>query len=153
MKELKVGIIGLGWVAGAHIHTFKQVSDATVAAVCSRRKLDEAALEAQYGIPIRVYNDYATMLEDPELDIIDICTPHPFHAEQSIAAAEAGKHLLIEKPIAITFEDAKAMRAAIRKAGVKTCVGFEVRFGSQFMMTKSVIDQGLLGEIHYGEID
>ena len=153
MKELKVGIVGLGWVAGAHLETFKGVSGAKVAAICSRRKLDAAALSAQYGTPLKVYNDYAKMLADPEIDIIDICTPNPCHAEQAIAAAQAGKHLIIEKPIAISFEDVKAVRKAIQKAKVKTCVCFEVRFSSQFAMTKSVIDAGLLGELHYAEVD
>jgi predicted dehydrogenase len=69
---------------------------------------------------------------DPDIDIIDICTPHPFHAKQAIAAAQAGKHLLIEKPICLNWEDARAMRQAIRKAGVQVCVCFECRFSAHF---------------------
>jgi predicted dehydrogenase len=153
MKELKVGIVGLGWVAGAHIETFKKVNGATVSAICSRRRHNEADLQAQYGIPLKAYTDYKAMLDDPEIDIIDICTPHPVHTEQAIAAAKKGKHLLIEKPIAIKFQDAKAMRAAIRKAGVKACVCFEVRFCKEFTLAKSVVDQGLLGDLHFGEVD
>ena len=96
MSELKIGIVGLGWVAGAHIETFKHVAGARVTAVCSRRDLDPGALKAQYGIPLKAYQDYAQMLADPDIDAIDICTPHPYHAEQAIAAANAGKHLIIE---------------------------------------------------------
>ena len=153
MRDLNVGVVGLGWVAGAHIATFQHVKGARVAAVCSRRKLDPAAVERQYGQPLKVYRDYRRMLADPSLDIISICTPHALHPAQAIAAAQAGKHLLIEKPIAIRFEDAKAMRRAIAKAGVKACVCFECRFSKQFTMARSVIDQGLLGELHYGEVD
>ena len=151
MSDLKVGIVGMGWVAGAHIETFKNVEGASVTAVCSRRELDEKELEAEFGVPIKVYNDYAQMVAD--VDVVDICTPHPQHPEQAITAAEAGKQLIIEKPIAIDWESAKAVRDAIHKAKVKSCVCFEVRFCGQFMMTKSVIDQGLLGDIHYGESD
>ena len=151
MSDLKVGIVGMGWVAGAHIETFRNVEGADVTAVCSRRELDEKELEAQFGTPIKVYNDYARMVAD--VDILDVCTPHPMHPEQSIAAAEAGKHVLIEKPISIDWESAKSVRDAIHKAEVKSCVCFEVRFCGQFVMTKSVIDQGLLGDIHYGEVD
>lgn len=151
MSDLKVGIVGLGWVAGAHIETFKAVAGADVTAVCSRRNLDKAELEAQFGIPIEVYSDYDKMVAN--VDIVDICTPHPFHPDQAVAAAEAGKHVLIEKPIAIDWDNAKRMRDAIDKAGVKSCVCFEVRFCGQFQMTKSVIDQGLLGDLHFGEID
>ena len=99
----KVGIVGLGWVAGAHIETFKQVKGAAVTAVCTRRKLDPAELQRQFGIPIKVYQDYGEMLRDPDVNVVDICTPHPQHPEQAIQAAEAGKHLLIEKPISIDW--------------------------------------------------
>src|SRR5262245_55341557 len=119
MKTLNVGIVGLGWVAGAHIETFKKVTGARVTAVCSRRELDEAELSRQYGIPLRPYKDFQSMLADPSIDVVDICTPHPLHPEQAIAAARAGKHLIIEKPIAIKYEDAVAMRKAVHEAGVK----------------------------------
>ncbi len=153
MGELRVGVVGLGWVAGAHIETFKSVKGARVTAVCSRRPQDPAALEKKYGIPLKAYADYGKMLRDPEIDVIDICTPHPFHAKQAIAAARAGKHLVIEKPICLTWKDAQAVNVAIKKARVQACVCFEVRFSAHFLLTKSVIDEGLLGELHYGEVD
>ncbi|MBM3734223.1 MAG: Gfo/Idh/MocA family oxidoreductase [Acidobacteria bacterium] len=152
-KNYKVGIVGLGWVAGAHIETFKHVAGAEVVAVCSRRKLHERDLEKRFGIPIRAYSDYSKMLKDKSIDVIDICTPHPLHPEQAIAAARAGKHLVIEKPIAIDWDSAVAMRSAIHKAGVKACVCFEVRFSRQAMAVRAAIDKGLLGTVHYGEID
>jgi predicted dehydrogenase len=153
MGDLNVGIVGLGWVAGAHIETFKAVNGASVTAICSRREHDEVALAEQYGIPLKAYTDFDEMLANPDIHVIDICTPHPQHAEQAIAAAKAGKHLIIEKPICITWEDAKAIQATIKEAGVKACVCFEVRFSKHFQMVKSVIDEGLIGDIHFGEID
>ena len=128
MSELNVGIVGLGWVAGAHIEAFKLVDGATVSTSFSRRKQSEADLAAQYGLPLKPCNDYDEMLADPSIDIVDICTPHPFHAEQIIAAARAGKHVLIEKPICLSMEDANRIRATIRETGVKACVCFECRF-------------------------
>lgn len=153
MSELRIGVVGLGWVAGAHIDTFKHVMGARVTAVCSRRELDPAALQARYGIPLKTYRDYAQMLADPEIDAIDICTPHPLHPEQAIAAAGAGKHLIIEKPIALSWEDARRVRDAIHAAGVRAMVCFELRYSAQFTLAKAVLDQGLLGELHYGEVD
>ena len=153
MSELRIGIVGLGWVAGAHIETFKHVKGARVTAVSSRRELDPAVLKAQYGIPLKAYQDYEQMLADPEIDAVDICTPHPYHADQAIAAANAGKHLIIEKPIALTWEDAKRVRDAIKANGVKAMVCFEVRFSAQFTLARSVLEQGLLGDLHYGEVD
>ena len=153
MNELNVGIVGLGWVAGAHIETFKSVSGARVGAVCSRRRLDEKELESTYGVPIKVYSRYEDMLADPSIDIVDICTPHKLHAQQAIAAAQAGKHLIIEKPVCLTFDDLVAMKGAIEKAGVGICVCFECRFSDHFNMIQSCISEGLLGEIHYAEVD
>ena len=153
MGNYRIGIVGFGWVAGAHIDTFRKVKGAEVTAVCSRRKLDEDDLEERFGTEIRVYNDYAKMLKDRSLDIIDICTPHPQHPEQAIAAAKAGKHLIIEKPIAIDYAGASAVRAAIHKAKVQACVCFEVRYSRQAMAIRSAIEQGLVGQLHYGEVD
>lgn len=153
MSDFNLGIVGLGWVAGAHINAFKNVEGANVTAVCSRRNLDEAELERRFGIPLRVYNDYEKMLADESIDIVDICTPHPFHPEQAVAAARAGKHLIIEKPIALSYPDAKAVRDAVREAGVQACVCFEVRFSGQGTAIRSSLDQNLLGELHYGEVD
>jgi predicted dehydrogenase len=153
MKELKVGVVGLGWVAGAHIETFKHVKGARVVAVCDTRKLDPAEVQQRCGLNLKIYRRYRDMLADPEIDIIDICTPHPFHPPQAMAAARAGKHILLEKPIAIRFEDAKAMRRAIRRAGVNVCVGFECRYSQHFTMVKAMVDKGLLGDLHYGEVD
>ena len=104
-------------------------------------------------MPLKAYTDYQQMLADPEIDAIDICTPHPYHAEQAIAAANAGKHLIIEKPIALSWEDAVRVRDAIRANGVKAMVCFEVRYSAQFTLTRSIVEQGLLGHLHYGEVD
>ncbi len=153
MNDINVGIIGLGWVAGAHITALSRIPGAKVTAVCSRRELDEKQLEQQYGTPLKAYRDYNDMLRDPSIQVIDICTPHPFHAEQAIAAAKAGKHLIIEKPIAITYDDSVAMKRAIDAAGVKACVCFEVRFSQQANVLRATIDQGLLGTLHYAEVD
>jgi predicted dehydrogenase len=153
MNDINVGIVGLGWVAGAHISAFNKIPGAKVTAVCSRRELDEKELERQYGTTLKAYRDYEAMLKDPSINVIDICTPHPLHAEQAIAAAKAGKHLIIEKPIAIKYADAVAMRKAIHEAGVNTCVCFEVRFSQQAGVIQATIDQGLLGDLHYAEVD
>ena len=150
---MNVGVVGLGWAAGAHIETFKHVEGAQVTAVCSRRRLDPAKLETTYGLPLAAYVDYDEMLADDSIDIVDICSPPWLHAEQAVAAARARKHVLLEKPIALSWDDAKAVRDAVRKAKVQACVCFEVRFSRQFQMTRSVVRQGLLGELHYGEVD
>ena len=153
MKKLKVGIIGYGWVAGAHIEAIESCGDVEVVAVCSSRALDETALRRKHGAALRVYRNFKDLLGDPSIDVVSICSyPHQ-HRAHAVAAAKAGKHIILEKPMALSWKDCKAISKAVADAGVLSCICFECRFSSQFLTTKSVIDQGLLGDIHYGEID
>lgn len=153
MKKYNVGIIGYSWAAGAHIEAINKTSYAQVTALCSSRKLDSAEISAKHGGTIKCYTDLAQMLADPNLHAVSICSYPAEHAKQAIMAAKAGKHLIIEKPLALSWEDCKAIESAVKKAGVKTCVCFECRFSSQLLTIKAIIDQGLLGKIHYGEVD
>jgi len=153
MKKYNVGIIGYGWVATAHIQAINASSNAQVTAVYSSRPQNAAELSEKWGSPIKTYTDLNAMLSDNELHIISVCS-YPFqHKDHAIAAAAAGKHLIIEKPLALTAADCEAISMAVQKAGVKTCICFECRYSSQFIGTKAVLDQGLIGELHYGEID
>jgi predicted dehydrogenase len=153
MKKFNVGIIGYSWAAGAHIEAINKTSDAQVTALCSSRKLDTQEISAKYGSNIKCYTDLAQMLADPDIHVVSICSYSSDHAKQAILAAGAGKHLIIEKPVALTWEDCLAVKNAVEKAGVKTCVCFECRFSNQVITIKSIIDNGLLGNIHYGEVD
>jgi predicted dehydrogenase len=153
MKKYNVGIIGYSWAAGAHIEAINKTTYARVTALCSSRKFDSAEISAKHGGTIKCYTDLSQMLADPDLHIVSVCSYPADHAKQAIMAAKAGKHLIIEKPLALTWEDCKAIEAAVQKAGVKTCVCFECRYSSQLLAIKSIIDQGLLGKIHYGEAD
>jgi predicted dehydrogenase len=115
--------------------------------------LSDAELSAKWGSEIKSYTNLQQMLDDPSINVVSICSYPYQHKDHAIAAAKAGKHLIIEKPLALSAEDCKAIEQAVKEAGVKTCICFECRFSSQFITTKSVIDQGLLGDLHYGEID
>lgn len=153
MKKYNVGIIGYGWVATAHIPAINATSLGQVTAVYSSRKLDSNELSAKYGGTVTAYNDLDAMLANPDIHVISVCSYPYDHAKQVVAAAKAGKHLIIEKPLCLSLKDLRAMQKAIEQAKVKTCVCFECRYSSQFVATKAVIDQGLLGKLHYGEVD
>ncbi len=153
MKRYNVGIVGYGWVATAHIPAINASSLAQVSAVYSSRTLNQAELSSKHGGNIKAYDDYDTMLADPDIDVVSICSYPYQHTEQVIKAARAGKHIIVEKPLCLSLKELRAMEAAIKKAGVKTCVCFECRFSSQFLATKAAIDEGLLGTLHYGEVD
>jgi predicted dehydrogenase len=153
MKKYNVGVIGYSWAAGAHIAAINNTSYAQVTALCSSRKLDSAEINAKHGGRITCYTDLSKMLADPDIHAVSICSYPADHARQAIASANAGKHLIIEKPIALTWDDCQAVEAAVNAAGVKTCICFECRFSSQLISLKALIDSGILGRIHYGEVD
>ncbi len=153
MKTYNVGVIGYGWVSGAHIAAINATGRARVTTIFSSRKLDPAELATRHGGPITVTANLDELLNDPALDVVSVCSYPDLHAAHSIRAAKAGKHLIIEKPLALSWEDCVKIQDAVTQAKVKTCVCFECRFSSQFRTIKAVIDRGLLGRIHYGEVD
>ncbi|MDB4690404.1 Gfo/Idh/MocA family oxidoreductase [Verrucomicrobia bacterium] len=153
MKKIKVGVIGYGWVAGAHIQAINATSQAEVCAVYSSRPLNSDAVSAEHGSSIQCYQDLKDMLNDPSIDAVSVCSYPYQHRDHAVAAAKAGKHVILEKPMALSWKDCVAIRDAIEKVGVLSCICFECRYSSQFLTTKSIIDEGLLGRIHYGEID
>ena len=152
-KKYNVGIIGYGWAAGAHIAAINATTQAQVVAVWSSRPLDSAELSAKHGSPITTFTDLEAMLTSRQVHVVDITSYPNQHAAQFIAAARAGKHLIVEKPLAISWEEIVQMQRAAAESGVRTCVCFECRWSSQFLTTKAVLDAGLIGSVHYGEID
>ena len=153
MKKYNVGIVGYGWVATAHIPAVNATPLAQVTAICSSRTLDAAALSAQHGGRISVYNDLDEMLANPDIHVVSLCGLPTQRLDQVARAARAGKHLILEKPLCLSLKELRAMHKAVKRAKVKTCVCFECRFSSQFQVTKAILDKGLLGTVHYGEVD
>lgn len=153
MKRWRVGMVGYGWAAGAHIGALDLIDRFEVAAICTSRQVDAAELERAHGRPIEIVRDVAELLARPDIDVIDLCSRSNLHASQAIAAARAGKHLIIEKPISLGLDDLRAVEEAVRAAGVRTCVCLQVRFSPQFTMTRSLVGGGLIGPVHYAEVD
>jgi predicted dehydrogenase len=153
VKTYQVGVVGYGWAAGAHIDAINGTGLGRVTAICSSRQLDAKAVSAKHGGEIRCYHQLEEMLRNPDLDVVSICSFPNAHARQAIAGARAGKHLIIEKPLALSWKECCAVRDAVAKAGVRTCVCFECRYSSQFLTIKSVLDSNLLGDVHYAEVD
>ncbi|MEQ1747810.1 MAG: Gfo/Idh/MocA family oxidoreductase [Prosthecobacter sp.] len=152
-KKYNVGMIGYGWAALAHIAAINATKQAQVTAVYSSRPLNDAELSAKHGHPMRSYQNLDEMLASPDIHIVDITSYPSQHRDQAVAAAKAGKHLILEKPMANTPEEVNDIVAAATANQVHGCVCFECRFSNQFTVTKAVIDQGLLGDLHYAEVD
>ena len=152
-KKYNVGVVGYGWAATAHIEAINATTQGQVAAVCSTRKLDAAELAARHDGTIRVYNDLASMLADPAIDVVDITGLPSKHAEQAVAAANAKKHIILEKPMANSPDEVAKILQAAKANGIHGCVCFELRYSEQLQVTKELLEKGLLGKLHYGEID
>jgi predicted dehydrogenase len=153
-KELGVGIVGTGWVSTEHIRAFERNPFTRVAAICSREKgRARAKAESMLLGPCAAYDDYGAMLRDKDIRIISICTPHHLHAQQAVEAAEAGKHILLEKPIALDLRGLRAIEKAVADSGVKTVVSFVLRWNPLFDLIKSFLAADVIGEIFYAEVD
>ena len=153
MKKLNVGIIGYGWVATAHIAAINACKHAEVTAIYSSRKQDDRALSEKWGTEITSYTDLDAMLSNKDIDVVSICSYTYQHAKHAIAAAKAGKHMILEKPMALSWSDCREIEQIVKTNRVNFCICFECRWSNQFLSTKKLLDEGLIGELHYGEVD
>ncbi len=153
-NRLGVGVVGTGWVSTEHIRAFENNPHTRVRAVCSREKARaRAKAESMRLESCAAYDDYDAMLGDKGIDIISICTPHHLHVPQGIAAARAGKHLLLEKPIALDLPGLRALEKAVAHSGVKSVVSFVLRWNPLFDLIQSFLARGVIGELFYAEVD
>lgn len=156
---INVGIVGLGFMAVTHIKAYRQIGDARIAAICnpSGRRLDGdfATVAGNFGggEPVRLdmsqvkaYRDYAAMLADPEIDLIDICAPTQAHRALAVEALRAGKHVLCEKPLARTPEVAREIAAAAAKAKGFFMPAMCMRFWPGWSWLREAIADGRYGK-------
>lgn len=144
-KQINVLIVGAG-LLGTDFHAphYLAMKGVKLLAICD---VDEARAKVagrKLGIA-KIFKDYQNAVQMPEIDVVDICVPTPWHHEIAISAARAGKHVLCEKPIALELDKAEEMLRATRKAGVKFMVAHVVRFFPWYLMAKELIDSGEIG--------
>lgn len=147
-ETLRFGIVGCGTIAPTHARSIAELPGAELAAVCDIRRERAENLAACY--PADVYTDYREMVRRADLDVITVTTPSGLHAEVGIAAARAGKHVIVEKPMDVTLEKADALIRACREAGVKLSVISQHRFDPAVVALKQAIDEGRLGRLNFG---
>jgi predicted dehydrogenase len=157
MKELNIGLIGYGFMGRTHTNGYKRVNDffpdlglrPVLKAVCGRNAENAQAFADQWQYE-SIETDWKKLIARDDIDAIDICTPNNSHAEIAIAAAEAGKMILCEKPLALNAAEGAKMVAAIEKAGVANTVWYNYRRVPAVTLAKQLIDEGRLGKIfHY----
>lgn len=153
MKKINVAIIGTGGISECHIEGYKKNPNVELYALCDINRGRVETKAVKYGLaPERIFTDTAKMLSAlPEIDAVSVCTWNNAHAECSIAALKAGKHVLCEKPMAMNAKEARAMKAAADKAGKLLMIGFVRRHGNDARIVKDFVDKGALGEIYYAK--
>ncbi len=150
-RTVRIGIIGCGGIAnGKHMPSLAKVEGAEMVAFCDLVIERAEKARAQYGTPdAKVYTDYRELLADPEIEVIHVCTPNRSHADISIDALHAGKHVMCEKPMAKTAADARRMVEAARESGKKLTVGYQHRQKASARYAKAYITDDQVGEIYY----
>ncbi|MCD8506679.1 MAG: Gfo/Idh/MocA family oxidoreductase [Alkalibacterium thalassium] len=147
---LKIGIIGCGGIAnGKHLPALAKLEDVQMVAFCDVVGRRAGRASEEYGAEgSKVYTDYKELLKDENIDVVHVLTPNDSHAEISIASMESGKHVMCEKPMAKTTEEARAMIEAMKRTGKKLTIGYQNRFRKDSQYLKTISDNGELGEIY-----
>jgi predicted dehydrogenase len=153
MDKLGVGIIGCGWVAGEYVKAFQNDERSEIRALVSRNRGNAERYREQHGLRCAIETDVEAMLGADGIDIVAVCTPHNVHTPYVVAAAEAGKHVIVEKPVAIAIEDVRRQLRAVRANNVKTLVGFVLHWNPLLMTIDRLIDEGAFGNIFMVEVD
>lgn len=149
-KKIKVGIIGTGWIASAHMDSFLNMPDVEV--VAGADIVPERAKEffEGYDMPeVQVFTDHNEMLDKVELDAVSVCTYNSTHAECAIDSLNKGVHVLLEKPMCVTIEEAVEIMRAEKNSGKILSIGFQPRFDANMQMIKKIVVSGELGDIYY----
>lgn len=154
--QIGVAVQGAGTVSTEHLRAYLKNPHCRVVAIGSRTKEGAIAKAGQLGLDpgeIGIYDQIEDLVAHPGLDALSICTPHARHAQETIAAATAGKHVLIEKPVATTLEDLRRMDAAVAEAGVRTVAGFVLRWNPLTLAAKAMLVEGLFGDPIFVQAD
>ncbi|MFC3801281.1 Gfo/Idh/MocA family protein [Cohnella sp. GCM10012308] len=150
MGKTKIGIVGTGSISQYHLKAYQKNTDVEIYAVCDVNGERAAATAASFGASA-VYTDYAAMMADPQVDAVSICTWNNTHAPFAIQALEAGKHVLVEKPLCITVEQALEVERAVVKSGKVLQIGYVRRYDPNAQMLQQWIAQGEVGDIYYAK--
>ena len=153
MKKIRIGVVGCGGIAnGKHLPAEKRNPASELVAFCDI--IEERAVKAQKEFGAEgsaVYADYKEMLKDKSIDAVLVLTPNCSHCEITVAALEAGKHVLCEKPMAMNYAEAKKMLAARDKSGKVLTIGYQNRFRPDSLYLKKLADKGYFGDVYYAE--
>jgi predicted dehydrogenase len=152
-NKLKVGIIGTGWIASHHMNGYRRSGKAEVVAVADVNERAAQDFMHRQNLNCKYYSDYHLLLNDPAVQSVSICAPNKYHSEMTVAAANAGKHMLAEKPFVTNVDEARRSYAALKQSGVKCAVGYHRRFNPLCKEIVRLRDEGKLGRLFFAQSD
>ncbi|MEG2083658.1 MAG: Gfo/Idh/MocA family oxidoreductase, partial [Oscillospiraceae bacterium] len=148
MGKTKIAILGTGFISAVHIESITRfVQDAEVVAVCGRNAEHASALAERFGIN-SVYIDIDELLRESDAEIIDICLPNNLHRDACVKSANAGRHVIVEKPIAMTLEQADEMISTCENNGVLLMYAEELCFTPKYERVRELVSRGAVGEVY-----
>ncbi len=149
-KKFRIGIIGTGWIAEAHIESYLQMDDCEIVAAADLIPGRAEKFMERYGVTgVNFYPSHKEMLDNEELDAVSVCTYNKTHAECTIYALNKGVNVLLEKPMCVTTEEAVEIMRAEKKSGKLLSIGFQPRGDENMKMIKKIVQSGELGDIYY----
>ncbi len=149
-KKFKVGIIGTGWIAESHVLSYKNMPDVEIVAGADLIPGKAEAFFEAYGVEnVHCYPDHTAMLASEELDAVSVCTYNTTHAVCTIDALKKGVHVLLEKPMTVTLQEAVDIMKAEKESGKILSIGFQPRFDANMQMIKKIVEAGTLGDVYY----
>lgn len=146
MKPIRAAIVGCGRISDLHQLGYRNSEDAEIVAVCDTNKARAKKKAQEWGVP-RVYTDYQQVLDDPEVDLVELLTPHHLHCSMTVQAARAGKHISVQKPMALSAAEADQMIAAANQAGVLLRVYETFVTYAPAVRAKAMLEAGEIGEV------
>jgi predicted dehydrogenase len=153
MKTYGVGVIGCGWVAGEYVKAFCEDERSEIRALVSRNPAHAQRYCDQHGFTCAIETDAGAMLGMKDIDIVVVSVPHDLHTAYAVAAAEAGKHVIVEKPAALSVAEMQRQLDAVRRNKVKSLVGFVLHWNPLLMTVDRLIDENAFGNIFMVEVD
>ena len=152
MKQIRVGIIGAGRIAGTHVRGYKLLPFVNIVAAADVVPGKAAEALKLWELPnATAYTDFNEMMAKEQLDAVSVCTYNQAHREPAVAALGAGLNVLLEKPIAATLDDARAIVQASQRAKGILMMAIQPRFGPMLKTTRKLVEAGTLGHVYYGE--
>ena len=145
MKKIKAAVAGMGFIGTAHVEALRRLNNVEVSAICGSKRCTKAKAE-ELGVE-HYYSEYSELLKDPEIGAVHICTPNYLHYQMAKDALNAGKHVICEKPLTTTKEEAEELCALAKEKGLVNATNFNIRFYPLMHQLKALVNKGDMGEI------